>query len=66
MGEATCVSCGGTGWWWLNRSWFRHDGYRRERCAICAGTGRSAYRDSPDFVRMQRERRADRAQEQEP
>jgi hypothetical protein len=36
------------------RSAFIADGYRRERCGICSGTGESSYRDSPDYIRFQR------------
>lgn len=61
MAERACGSCGGTGWWWLNRSWFKTDGYRRERCHICGGTGRSDYRDSTEFVRRQAQLRRELA-----
>jgi DnaJ-class molecular chaperone len=53
-----CRTCGGTGWQWLNRSWFKTDGLRRARCGICAGTGVSSYPGDPDFVKSQAARRA--------
>ncbi len=53
-----CTTCGGTGWQWLNRSWFKTDGYYRGRCGICGGTGHSSYQNDPAFVRRQKERRA--------
>jgi hypothetical protein len=57
--EKACMTCGGTGWQWLNKSWLKQDGYRRERCGICGGTGISSYHHyDSDFVRRQRERRA--------
>jgi hypothetical protein len=36
------------------RTWFIADGYRRERCGTCSGTGKSSYRDQPDYIRFQR------------
>jgi hypothetical protein len=46
-------------------SWFHSDGYRRERCGLCAGTGKSDARD-PDWARAQkrlRERYAAKAKQ---
>jgi hypothetical protein len=40
------------------RSMFIADGYRRERCFICSGTGKSTYRDNPEYIRFQRTARA--------
>lgn len=55
-----CMTCGGTGWQILNRSHYTADGYRREKCGICGGSGKSDYHHhATDFVRMQRERRAE-------
>jgi DnaJ-class molecular chaperone len=53
-----CASCGGTGEQWLMNSWFPEDGYRRARCGICTGAGKSDYRDDAEFCRRQAERRA--------
>ena len=50
-----CQTCGGTGWQLLMNSWFKSDGLRRERCGICAGSGKNAYRDDPAFIRRQAE-----------
>lgn len=35
----SCQGCDGHGQVLLMNSWFTQDGYRRERCAICNGTG---------------------------
>lgn len=53
-----CANCDGTGKLVLMKSWFPSDGYRRERCGICGGTGRSAYRPAPDAVKQQKDLRA--------
>lgn len=58
MSRATCANCGGTGHIVLMNSWFPADGYHSERCGICKGTGRSAYRPANDVVARQRELRA--------
>ncbi|WP_304559516.1 hypothetical protein [Sphingomonas immobilis] len=39
-------------------SMFIGDGYRRERCHICGGTGHHSYKPDPDVVRWQRQARA--------
>lgn len=53
-----CEPCGGTGWQWLNRSWLTADGYHRERCGICGGSGKSDYRYADArFIREQARRR---------
>ena len=57
MKSKTCVSCAGTGWWYLDRSWFPADGYRRVHCHICKGSGESAYRDDPEWCRQQAKKR---------
>ena len=36
----------------------RSDGMSRIRCGICAGSGKSNYRDDPKFVQGQKRRRA--------
>lgn len=54
----SCRLCDGTGKIVLMKSWFKADGYRRERCGICSGTGQSSYICSPDYNREQRELRA--------
>ena len=51
-----CHICDGSGRLVLMNSWFPADGYRRERCGICGGTGVSAYRSS-DYERQQRDLR---------
>lgn len=58
MKVKTCMTCGGTGWQLIDRSWFRSDGMSRIRCGICAGSGKSNYRDDPKFVQGQKRRRA--------
>lgn len=34
-----CLNCEGAGKVLLLNSWFTADGYRRERCGICGGSG---------------------------
>jgi hypothetical protein len=48
-----CRNCIGTGKVLLLNSHFTEDGYRRERCAICEGTGRSKYKPDTEWVRFQ-------------
>lgn len=36
---AECPTCAGTKQIVLMKSWFHTDGYRRERCHSCGGTG---------------------------
>lgn len=56
--DKDCMTCGGTGSVWLDNSWFMRDGQNRQRCAICAGTGKSPLHNfDSDFVRRQRDRR---------
>lgn len=57
---ARCKLCDGSGKVLLMNSWFVTDGYRRERCGICGGTGESAYLP-PDvaYQRIARERVAE-------
>lgn len=50
-----CTNCGGTGKLLLMKSWFLNDGYRRERCGICAGSGESSYRVPAEEARHQKE-----------
>lgn len=60
MSEKTCETCGGTGKIYCRNSWFPADGYRRERCGICRGTGKSDFRENDRaYVRWQKERRAE-------
>ena len=55
-----CRDCNGTGKVFCMNSWFTQDGYRRERCGICAGTGQtiSTYRFDPSYIRFQERARA--------
>lgn len=56
--EKQCMTCGGTGWQWLQNSWYAGD-VRKERCHICSGTGKSDHHETDSkFVRNQRELRA--------
>ena len=55
--EKSCGTCFGTGQVLCLRSAFIADGYRRERCGICSGIGKSSYGDSPDYIRWQRQAR---------
>ena len=48
--ERDCKLCEGTGFLYLMNSWFHHGGYRRSRCGLCAGTGKSNYNPSADYV----------------
>jgi len=52
-----CGTCFGTGQVLCLRSAFIADGYRRERCGICSGSGFSAYRDDTSYIRWQRQAR---------
>lgn len=54
MSEPACSLCGGTGTLILAKSWFPLDGYRRERCGICAGSGVSAYRCDAAWAAQQK------------
>lgn len=58
MREPACSLCAGTGKVVLRNSWFDADGFRKERCAICGGSGQSSHRCDPDYVRAQRDLRA--------
>ena len=40
-----CDCCLGTGKQLIMRTWFVGDGYKRERCGTCSGTGKSTYQD---------------------
>ena len=51
---AKCKMCEGTGWQYLLKTWFHVDGYRKERCGICAGTGISNYKPSGSEVQQAR------------
>ena len=51
--RGSCATCGGKGWQLLNNSWQLADGFRKERCGICAGTGDSVVAGEAAFVRMQ-------------
>ena len=58
----SCMTCGGTGWQWLDNSWMSDDGQRREQCGICGGSGVSDYHNSDAlFVRRQAKHRGDRS-----
>lgn len=61
-----CRLCDGTGSQLVMRSWFTADGFKRIRCAICAGTGESSYRPAADYVASQRRFRALAAQPERP
>lgn len=51
--KRSCDCCLGTGQQLLLRSMFLGDGFRRERCGICAGSGKSSYHDGK-FANWQR------------
>lgn len=56
--ESSCRLCEGTGWLYLMNSWFpKHSGYRRSRCGVCKGTGKSSYRPEASYVRQAHELR---------
>lgn len=54
----TCRTCGGTGRIICMNSWFPSDGYRKERCGICGGTGISSYKPDRRYERCQEKMRA--------
>ena len=54
-----CRLCAGTGSQVVMRSWFKADGYRRIRCAICGGTGESDYKPAAEYVKAQRRLRSE-------
>lgn len=39
VSEKPCVNCEGTGKALVSNSWIVSDGYRRERCGVCGGSG---------------------------
>lgn len=45
MSARPCDCCLGTGQQLLLRSAFLGDGFRRERCGVCSGAGKSSYHD---------------------
>jgi hypothetical protein len=49
----TCRTCGGTGRIYCAKSWFPADGYTKERCGVCGGTGESLYQPDPQYARRQ-------------
>lgn len=55
-----CRDCEGTGRVFCANSWFLEDGYRRERCGICSGTGKttSSARPWPSHTKFQKRARA--------
>jgi len=55
---ATCKTCGGTGWAVCLASHIVTDRTHKERCGICAGSGKSRYQDSSWYVRWQERARA--------
>lgn len=56
---AKCVGCDGHGSVLLNQSWFLTDGFRKERCGACDGTGINpdGYRDWGGMLAFQRRNR---------
>jgi hypothetical protein len=58
--KGTCGTCFGTGYILCATSAFRRDGYRRERCGLCSGSGKSTYRDDPAYRRWQWQARGER------
>jgi hypothetical protein len=52
-----CRNCDGTGRIFCRNSHIIVDGYRRERCGVCGGTGKSRYLIEARDVRFQREAR---------
>lgn len=56
--KTRCKWCDGSGYWLLLRSWFVSDGYRRERCHVCNGTGKhSGIKPDADWNRFQKRAR---------
>lgn len=49
-----CANCDGEKTIVLLNSIFLSDGFRRERCGICAGTGISNYQPDPSVLREQK------------
>lgn len=49
-----CKNCGGTGKIYTARSAFRADGYARQTCAICGGSGESHYRPDAAYAKWQK------------
>lgn len=60
MAKCICRTCGGTGAILSHRSWFPADGFSRDKCGICGGTGQSSYRDDPEYIAFQKTARAAR------
>ena len=55
---AVCRTCGGSGQTVCSNSHFIADGFRLERCGVCAGSGESSYTGDPTYNRMQAAKRA--------
>jgi hypothetical protein len=53
-----CATCAGTGRIYSHNSWFVSDRFYGQRCGICGGSGKSDYRNDPDYVRFQKAARA--------
>lgn len=53
---AKCKGCDGTGRWLLMNSWFYTDGFRREGCHTCQGSGVNppGYAGWPEAIKAQR------------
>lgn len=47
---ADCRLCEGAGYLYLMNSWFSSDGYRRSRCGICGGSGKSNYKPGAEYI----------------
>lgn len=56
--DRACCLCEGTGHLYLMRSWFPADGYYRQQCGICGGSGKSSYRPDAGYARDMRRQRA--------
>lgn len=52
-----CKTCDGTGKIFCLQSGYVTDGYRRERCGICAGSGESAFQPEAGYFRFQKSAR---------
>lgn len=55
--KPACQTCAGTGHVLCLNSAITTDGFRRERCGICAGSGRSRYPATPEYDRFQKRAR---------
>lgn len=53
-----CGACAGSGSWLLMNSMFVADGFRRERCHVCLGTGEHPFKSDREWTAFQAKARS--------